>query len=653
MTKRVLISLKMLFAVFGLVALCPGLYFLHLVTNSKPEDTLYYFSTANGRNLHTYVVSMSLIILTFALLCLCFSRLLSRRRSHEATILPLGWGTVLLLILLSISSFLLYDLFLNNEDKFAGYAVKFPLWFSIPVVALLVLFIYFRSICEKDSAHKKYALFVLYTILAFLNAVKYAHINTFSSGYAFYHCNAVTQTIYNVHHNTPFNELTSGIYGHYALFFKPFTMIFGANPISIGVMMGVIGFFATFIAIMTMHLIVKPDVLKAVSAIALSLYMNVITETYWQTLPLRWIFPSIILFMATVYEKKKLNVSTLKGCLLGFFVCSLAILWETETGFFVAIVWSVYCILRFFQVRPFKLRDAIKLIFVHIVAFISEILFAMILMNIYNVSVGGTIEKRAFFFPLLSDFAGVLQTELKFGNMYYVYAISICMCCLLWAFVQVFYWKAQSKYVCSVAAISLMGFAMLTFYMNRTLAGCGNAYLQIIMCNCVLANASIKPLRDFICERKSTLYDISKISVGVIPIATLAITVLLSSYTFVKAEERFARKDYDVTELYALAKEVKEVVPANSYALGFGTSDIYGLLGWDTKYHMRDFADLCSGGKGDEIMNEIKRELAKQNDVFVGAGEYSWLSADFELVREFYLYGQAYTYGYFRRENIT
>ncbi len=183
-------------------------------------------------------------------------------------------------------------------------------------------------------------------------------------------------------------------------------MIFGANPISIGVMMGIVGFFATLLAIMTMHLIVKPDVLKAVSAIALAFMSNVITETYWQTLPLRWIFPSIILFMATVYEKKKLDVSTLKGCLLGFFVCSLVILWETETGFFVAIIWSVYCILRFFQVRRFKLRDAIKLVFVHVVAFVSEILFAMLLMNIYNVRVGGTIEKRAFFFPCCRPFLG-------------------------------------------------------------------------------------------------------------------------------------------------------------------------------------------------------------------------------------------------------
>ena len=157
-------------------------------------------------------------------------------------------------------------------------------------------------------------------------------------------------------------------------------------------------------------------------------------------------------------------------------------------------------------------------------------------MNVYNVSVGGNIEKRAFFFPLLSDFAGTLQTELKFGNMYYVYVVSIFMCCLLWAFVQIFYWKADSGYACSIAAISLMGFAILTFYINRTLAGCCNAYMQIIMCNCVLANASIKPLRNFLKKQKSTLYGVSKIAVGFIPMVTLTITVLLSSYTFVKAE---------------------------------------------------------------------------------------------------------------------
>ena len=72
-------------------------------------------------------------------------------------------------------------------------------------------------------------------------------------------------------------------------------------------------------------------------------------------------------------------------------------------------------------------------------------------------------------------------------------------------------------------------------------------------------------------------------------------------------------------------------------------------MGWDTQYHMRDFADLPSGGLEKEIMNVIKSDLAKRDDVFVGQGEYSLLSSDFELIKEFTFYGQPY--GYFHREN--
>ncbi len=647
MKKHIFIDVRMLFLILGLTSLCPGMYFLHAVTTSKTGEPLYYFSSANGRNLHTYVISMALIISTFSVLCFFCRGLLAKKRKYEAFQLPMQHSFLLLLALLSICVFLMYDLFLNNEDKLGGYAIKFPLWFSIPVVVLSVLFIYFQAIYSNDSRYKNYALFALYILSAFLNAVKYAHINTFSAGYAFYHCNAVTQTIYNVHHNTPFNELTSGIYGHYALFFKPFTAIFGANPVSIGMLIGVIGFVTTFLSIATMHIIIKPDILKAVSAISIAFFSNVISETYWQTMPIRWFFPSIILFMAVYYEKKNENMATLKKCLPGFLVCSLAILWETETGFFVAIIWSAYCILRFFQEKAVNVKNIFKTFLIHGIAFVCEILLAMILMNIYNISVGGTIEKRAFFFPLLSDFSSLLQTELKFGNMYYVYAISISMCCLLWACVQIFYWKSNRNYVCTIAAISLMVFAMLTFYMNRTAAGCCNAYTYIIMCNCILANTSIEPLKNFIRMQKSTLYDISKIAIGAIPMVTLTITVFLSSYTFVKAEERFKRKDYDISGLCAIAEEIKAVVPPNSYAIGIGTPDIYGLLSWDPQYHMRDFADLGVAGKGEEIIRHITSDISKQQDVFVGAGEYQLLPADFTLMKEFNFYGQ--TYGYFHR----
>lgn len=369
-------------------------------------------------------------------------------------------------------------------------------------------------------------------------------------------------------------------------------------------------------------------------------------------MPMRWFFPSIILLFVTLCEKNQVKIFSLKNYIQGFLLCSLAILWETDSGVFVALVWAFFCILRFITVKGFNFIKIVKLVFVYGISFIAEIFFAMVLMNIYNLCVGGTIEKRAFFFPIFTDFVHILQTELKFGNMYYVYAITVFLCCLLWSFIKTFYYnKADSNCkVCSIAAISLMGLAMLTYYMNRTAAGVCNAYVQIIMCNCILADASIYPLKNFIKERKASAYEIVKIATGTFSICVLSIIVLLSAYTLPKAEERFKRGDYDVQGLYELKEEIKTFVPKNTYAIGIGTTDIYGMLGWDTQYHMRDFADLASGGMQEEIMNNIKNDLAQQNDVFVGTGEYPLLSTDFKLIKEFNFYG--YTYGYFHRNNV-
>ena len=110
------------------------------------------------------------------------------------------------------------------------------------------------------------------------------------------------------------------------------------------------------------------------------------------------------------------------------------------------------------------------------------------------------------------------------------------------------------------------------------------------------------------------------------------------------------RKDYDVNELRAIAKEVSEIVPKNSYALGLGSYDIYGLLGWDAQYHMRDFADLGVANKQNEIINKITKDLANRKDAFVNCDNYSLLSPDFKLIKQFTFFG--HNYGYFHKQNI-
>lgn len=148
MIKRVLIDAKMLFTILGLISLFPGLFFLYLVTNSEPTDTLYYFSTANGRNLHAYVVSMSLIILTFAILCLCFRRFLSYKKSCEALEIPAVWCGLILIVLLSVCVFLLYDLFLNNEDNLQDMLLNSRCGFRFQYLFYLSL-VFTASLCKK------------------------------------------------------------------------------------------------------------------------------------------------------------------------------------------------------------------------------------------------------------------------------------------------------------------------------------------------------------------------------------------------------------------------------------------------------------------------------------------------------------------------
>lgn len=645
---KLYIDKKFIFLLCGIISIFVGMLFLWQVTISQPGDILYCFSSQNHKNLLAYITTISICLILFLLLCFCFRKKIMKM-NFKACLLSPKLSFLLLTSLLIIFAGLLFDLIMYKEDNFAGFAKEFPKWFSVPLVVFCFILILCILSKEKISNSKGYFLIPLYIMVSFLNAVKYMMINTFTTGYSFHHCNAVVQSIYNVHYNTPFNELTSGIYGHYALFLKPLTSILGANPVSIAMIIGIIGFLTCMLSCLTIHLIVRSNVIKFLSAISLAFFTNVILMTYWQTMPIRWFFPSIILFLAAVYEKKQVDISNLKFYLIGFFICSLSILWETETGIFVAIVWSSFCSLHYMKQKGFSLKRLFKLIILHLITIFMEIALAIVLMNIYNLCVGGKVEIKSFFFPLYTGFTDILLTKLNFGNMYYVYLIIIFLCCIFGAISKIFYYKGNKNshsFECTIVAISLMGLAMLSFFINRTLAGVSPTYLQAIMCNSILADVSIKPLQRLFYKHKSSLYNIVKIAIGLSCTSVLTIIVILSSYTLPKAKERFERGDYSISSLYNFSKEVEKIVPKDTYAIGIGTADIYGMLGWDPQYHMRDFADLPTGGKQEEILSVVKSDIEKRENVFVGNDEYSLVSDKFKLIKEFNFMGQ--TYGYFK-----
>ena len=65
---------------------------------------------------------------------------------------------------------------------------------------------------------------------------------------------------------------------------------------------------------------------------------------------------------------------------------------------------------------------------------------------------------------------------------------------------------------------------------------------------------------------------------------------------------------------------------------------------------MRDFADLGVANKQNEIINKITKDLANRKDAFVNCDNYSLLSPDFKLIKQFTFFG--HNYGYFHKQNI-
>ena len=626
----------------GAISTLLGLIFLFFFTISKPGDFIY--SITKGNNLYSYGITLLICVLLFFIFSLILKKPLLGMDSIRPKLISRNISFSMIIIFLVVSALLLLDLFFKNEDQLAGYATIFPKWFSFFICIIAILISYAIILTKKGHTQSNnIILYLLYFLLASLNAIRYANINVFGTFYSLYHCNAVTSSIHNVHYNTPFNILTSGIYGHYAIFLKLPLIIFGNSPLVIGIIIGVIGFISCALTFAAIHIVLTSDFIKALSAISLVFLTNIVSETYWQTMPIRWIFPSIILFLIALYVKKN-TVLSFKHIILGCFFCSLSILWETETGFFCAITWATFCTLRSLQINGISFKKLFFLAFIHIFLILLETVFAILIMNIYNLSVGGTIEISSFFFPLNTGFSEKLSFPLTFKNQYYVYVILNFMCCLLWALTKTpfCYNKTSNSKACFVASTSILGFAMLSYYINRPPCGPNNAYIQIIICISLLADAMVNPLKDLLQKNRISIYNTFKICIGSVSFFVLVLLTLLSSFTTSAFLKRFDQGLYDYKSLVDFANEVSETVPKNTYAIGLGADEIYSILGWNTQYRLRDVADLDSGNC-QELLPTIHQEISNQNAIFTC--DYNFVTPNFNLVKEF-IYKDI-KYGYF------
>ena len=562
------------------------------------------------KNLLIYIISLICYVFSFSI---AYFGMEKRRglgsENHRLQISPpkknfknFVYGCMGLLLLLIFGS-----IYLFNIKPFYG----FEAWSILPIglvisVILIVSVQCFNCIAVNFNSNEKKEcyLYCFYTLAILAYAVSRYNPNIINADT--YDADAYLTSIYNVYFNVPYSIETTGIYGHYAIFFKIPMKIFGGDIVSISVMVAIVAGIAMFAFVYAVDNLIERTLLKVLVVLAALLEpLYALPYSYYQTSPSRYLFPAIILAVIAFDMKKNSN-----KFYLGVILSSLAFLWNFESGVATAVAWFIYCEIRELQNKNIFNWYTIKNIF----AIPLELLGALGIYVIYNLSCGGKPEISAFFYPYnhhLEDFS----LQIQWGSFAYIIVIPLFMSAFLWAICNTKLFGRTNRYAASVAAMSTIGIALFSYYMNRfAMCNVWMIVLELVLLLGMLVDKSVVHIIEIIKNKSCTFYAGIKSAMAIFGLCILSALALGNIFSGGMQLALYQNGTKDSASMMSWAEEVEAVVPDNTYAAGYGAWALYSMLDWDTGYHINDLPNLVARP---EALENFYSELYEKESIFV------------------------------------
>lgn len=453
---------------------------------------------------------------------------------------------------------------------------------------------------------ENYKLTLFYIVAIFLYAISRYNPNILNADV--YDADAYLYSIYNVYHGVPFNIDTTGIYGHYAIFYKIPMMIFGGSVVNISVMIAITAAIAMMAYIYAVNNLIKNSFLKILIVLAVLLEpLYALPYSYYQTSPNRYLFPALIMALMA-FDMKKQKFS---NRILGIILCSCSFLWNLESGVVVSIAWFIYSEINHLQKRK-KIFD--KDLFINAIFIPVELAISLLVYSMYNILCGGSPSIKAFFYPYnhhIEDFS----LPIECGNYAYIWVIPIFMCMFFWGIISIRTFGRENRNAAVIASVSTIGIGYFSYYMNR-FAKC-NVWMivwELVLVLGIVIDGSGKEIMDIFIQKKCTLYKGLKmvlIYIGVTIISTLAVGNIFSAERQIKLYQEGTK---DIKILKSWSEEVEKSVPKDTYACGLGAWSIYSMLDWDTGYHINDLPNLVARP---EACAQFFEEIYEKDELFI------------------------------------
>lgn len=614
------ISIKHIWILSFMFSTIVLLLFLRYILQLKKENLTGILFWIKSSNFNLYFVILIIFLLSFLVGRFVFFHTPKWGRYLSGKLENAICKAAYIILVAGFLFLLLNWLFVQQYFEFSSSANSLPIS-TVPLGYILVIFVIGLALviwvirenkdCSPNFVKPVYALCLVLIFWGLYIP------NFFVSDY--YHGVAAIESIYNVADLTPFTYLTTGIYGHYGIFFYVPLKLVGCTIESVVALMALSGCVAYASVLYVIHNLMPRNWLRIMAAIA-SLFVLVIRRSvdYWQVQPIRVVFPSIFMAYAVYFCKSKYpnyKVKVLFGWLLGV----LAVLWNTETGFFCVVAFVAFLLTDYWSKYKWYEKKMWPLYIGSIVFIVSAVVGAVVLLNIYNLICGGPLVFRTFFFPLLVDryMNESIRYDLVWGNHAWIYVLLMFFILFCWGLYHTQWFRKNSEQMWNMAPAAVLtgvlGLLNFSYYANRAAFANLEIVFQIAICANTFVIAGLWP--QFI-ERQVISFDVSckKAGVTVCLIVLFGLSIQLL-YAPVRIKERHENGYQSTISLRKEINQFSKMVPENTYGIGGGISTIYHILGWDNYGHFRDAPDLTIGGETYVLDKVVEDTL--QNDSFV------------------------------------
>ena len=523
-----------------------------------------------------------------------------------------------------------------------GWHTQHPLIIALLFLAEAAIFFW---ACENVYVPEKKGEWIIwcsYIALALLVFYSMYTPNIFGRGEQSdaYHGHAYFNSVYNIYQGMPYTHNVTSIYGHYALFFKIPMKLFHGDFRAFVMMLAMVGTLAHVCAFLTLQLLVESRTLRIAGALAIAFpILGMRGGYYWQVWPHRIVFPVILLLYGAVILKK--NYRGFISMAGGYLICLLAVLWNTETGIFLAISWAAMYVSRYFSENRVKIGKLFINIAVHIGGIIFSILGAYGTVNLYNILKHSPVNSlEDFLVPLLSSnyMEGVLHLDMPLYPCAYMAVITLF---LMGTSVGLSGWFQEEKKQCwnreFIFLLSVGALGCLVYYINRpAYHNLDCVALPSAILSAYFGQYGLRFIRNKEWKNFGKISSTHVFRAGVGLICTAAVLAMSTGTVLQFAQNSQIKENFhDMEDFEGLAAQVAEMVPGNTPAFGINIPEIYSLLQRRTECFTMDFSDMLVRP---DSLKELKDQLehAEVRGAFTGKSSMKiWKRNDPETYRWF------------------